>query len=81
MLLSLIILNLTANLYAEPLIISYKEDTISIDSPVVDSICSNNRLRNLVKKGVDAINQKNYKSLILIGTRALKICISKLGVK
>ncbi len=56
---SLIILNLTANLYAEPLIIKYKEDTISINNPIVDSICNDNRLRLLAKEGYDAMNQKN----------------------
>ncbi len=76
-----VILILSCNSYAEPLIISYKEDTIIINNPIVDSICSDNRFKNLVKRGVDAINQKNYKGLISIGTRALKICISKLGAK
>lgn len=74
-----LILILACNSYASPLIISYKEDTISIDNPIVDSLCNDNRFRNLIKAGVDAINQKNYKGLISIGTEAVKICISKLG--
>ncbi|KKL64816.1 hypothetical protein LCGC14_2161200 [marine sediment metagenome] len=76
-----VILILTCNIYAEPLIISYKEDTIIINNPIVDRICNDNKFRNLAKDAYDAVNQKDYKRLILIGTKALKICVSKLGAK
>ena len=69
----------TKEVYASPLTIRYKHDTISIDNPIIDKICSNNRIKSLVKQARDAINQKNYKRLIFLGTEALKICIKSLS--
>lgn len=74
-----IILSLCSISYAEPLTVIYRGDTIVLDTPIIDSICQDNQLRNIAKEAVDAVNQKDYKKLIILGTRAVKICVQKLG--
>ena len=75
------ILCMTVTSYASPLTIQYKHDKVTIDSPIVDKICSDGRTKHLVKQARDSVNRKDYKDLILIGTEMLKICIEKLGGK
>ena len=68
------LLCISVNAYASPLTIQYKHDTVVIDNLIVDRICSDSKIKHLVKTAKWAINKKDYRKLILIGTEVLGVC-------